>query len=451
MMCALAAAVATLIVADVGRAATILFAQGEPGEPLTAGTQRVFTETDGSFQASAPDPGRVTVIFVGNASSFWTLTFEAPQGESLMPGTYEGAMRFGGSGTPGLDVSADGFGCSSVSGRFVVHELMLGVGSEVLGLAADFEHFCDGNPAALTGAIRFRSGDESCAAAPDGTPCDDRDPCTSNDGCLANACIGTDTVTPGCGVPPPCQLAGVCAPMSGECTTFPAPDGAACEDGAQCTEGETCDDGACTGGAPVDCDDDDPCTTDACDPIAGCVHDPIAGSCWTTRAVLRVVARASAGGRSARCSFKCSAPDAGTLLLFDDATYRIPSGQLVSCPTGGTTAFPDEVGTVRMGRRRKVVFEPTNLDDLFAAAAECVGEASPFRDYRSRVKLSRDGTTFRGKAILKGKVPGRIPVRLKIVSKLTGADVASGLEPLPPSRKPPPECTPDVTLRCRTN
>lgn len=439
----------SLPIASASRAATLLFAQGEPGEPLTGGMQRVLTEADGSFQASSADPGRVDVTFLGNGPSFWILTFEAPAGEDLMPATYDGAMRFAGPGTPGLDVGADGTGCNVASGRFVVHEVILGMSGEVLAFAADFEHFCDGSTAALTGAIRYRSGDDGCTGVPDTTPCDDHDPCTSGDACLGSACIGSDTVTPGCGVPAPCQLAGVCAPMTGECTTYPAPDGAGCEDGDLCTEGDTCDAGACTSGAAAECDDGDPCTTDACDPVTGCVHESIDGACWATRSILRVVASASAFGRSARCSAKCEVPGLGTLFLFDDGTYRIPSGQLAACPSGSTTAFPDEEGTVRT-RRRKVVFEPANLDALFAAAAECVGETNPFRKYRARVKRSRDGTTFRGTATLRGRVPGRIPVRLKVVSKLTGADVASGLEPPPPSRKPLEECTAELALRCRT-
>ncbi len=48
-----------------------------------------------------------------------------------------------------------------------------------------------------------------------------------------------------------------------------------CEDGNACTAGETCDGaGACGGGTPVDCDDLNPCTTDTCGFITGCVNDP---------------------------------------------------------------------------------------------------------------------------------------------------------------------------------
>ena len=51
------------------------------------------------------------------------------------------------------------------------------------------------------------------------------------------------------------------------------PDGAPCEDGSLCTEGDTCMGGACQGGAAPSCDDQNPCTEDACEAQVGCVHD----------------------------------------------------------------------------------------------------------------------------------------------------------------------------------
>jgi hypothetical protein len=182
----------------------------------------------------------------------------------------------------------------------------------------------------------------------------------------------------------------------------------------------------------------------------GCVDEPAGGACWTTRSVLRVAASASVDGRSVRCTLECEVAEPGALLLFDDGTYRVPSGRLAECPTGDATTFPDEVGTTGPARGRRMVLEPTNLDELFAAAAECFGEANPFRAYHAQVRPSADGTTLRGRARLRGRVPGRIPVRLRVVARLTGASLASGLEPPPPSRRTLPACSPDLTPKCRT-
>jgi hypothetical protein len=43
----------------------------------------------------------------------------------------------------------------------------------------------------------------------------------------------------------------------------------ACDDGNACTVGEVCSGGSCGGGAPKDCSDGNPCTTDACNPVTG--------------------------------------------------------------------------------------------------------------------------------------------------------------------------------------
>ncbi len=46
-----------------------------------------------------------------------------------------------------------------------------------------------------------------------------------------------------------------------------------CSDGNVCTVGDHCADGACQPGAEtLSCDDDNVCTTDSCDPTKGCVH-----------------------------------------------------------------------------------------------------------------------------------------------------------------------------------
>jgi hypothetical protein len=56
----------------------------------------------------------------------------------------------------------------------------------------------------------------------------------------------------------------------------PAANGTACSAGNACTVGDTCQAGVCAGGNAVNCDDGDACTTDTCDPVAGCQHIPVA-------------------------------------------------------------------------------------------------------------------------------------------------------------------------------
>ncbi len=52
-----------------------------------------------------------------------------------------------------------------------------------------------------------------------------------------------------------------------------APPTTPCEDGLKCTTGTVCSNGNCIGGAPIDCEDQNPCTNDSCNEQAGgCVN-----------------------------------------------------------------------------------------------------------------------------------------------------------------------------------
>ena len=63
-----------------------------------------------------------------------------------------------------------------------------------------------------------------------------------------------------------------CSPEAGCIHT---PNNTPCEDGSVCNGHEACVHGACRHGAPLDCDDDNPCTDDCCDAIQGCLHTPV--------------------------------------------------------------------------------------------------------------------------------------------------------------------------------
>ena len=157
-----------------------------------------------------------------------------------------------------------------------------------------------------------------CGEGPvlDGNPCDDGDACWAGDTCKGGQCTKgpikkcgctddseckddgdkcngvpkCDPKTHECAVDPAsavsctesdgnsCTVAG-CDPSLGTCNEKPGNTGQKCDDGDACTGGETCNNGACGMSKPVtDCDDKDPCTTDACNPkTAQCEHQKIAG------------------------------------------------------------------------------------------------------------------------------------------------------------------------------
>lgn len=58
-----------------------------------------------------------------------------------------------------------------------------------------------------------------------------------------------------------------CDPASGCVRAF---NSAPCDDGNLCTTADTCSGGSCVGGPPLNCNDGLNCTVDSCDPVAGC-------------------------------------------------------------------------------------------------------------------------------------------------------------------------------------
>lgn len=74
-------------------------------------------------------------------------------------------------------------------------------------------------------------------------------------------------------------LVAACDPLDGECSFVAANEGGPCDDGDACTMGEHCAQGECGLAVAANCADDNPCTDDTCDPLAGCVHENNAMPC----------------------------------------------------------------------------------------------------------------------------------------------------------------------------
>ena len=125
----------------------------------------------------------------------------------------------------------------------------------------------DGNPCTNDTCDPVRG----CVFTPvDGNLCDDGNACTTGDKCVNGTCKGTPV---SCNDNNPCTY-DTCDPAQG-CIHYLAPDGTVCDDGNVCTQNDVCINGTCQGGNLVDCNDNDICTYDFCDPSIGCYHIPV--------------------------------------------------------------------------------------------------------------------------------------------------------------------------------
>lgn len=105
-----------------------------------------------------------------------------------------------------------------------------------------------------------------CVHQDNTAPCDDGSVCTAEDVCASGVCLGTSPLS--------CDDANPCT--SDECDAqigcqHNATTGA-CDDGDACTTGDLCNDGLCASGQSVNCNDNNVCTNDSCDPASGCLH-----------------------------------------------------------------------------------------------------------------------------------------------------------------------------------
>ena len=104
-----------------------------------------------------------------------------------------------------------------------------------------------------------------CAAKNNTAACDDGNACTAGDACLDGTCKAGASPTK-CDDANPCT-ADSCDPAAG-CVN--ANNTEVCNDSDLCTIDDKCADGACAGTAKK-CDDGNVCTDDACDPAKGCL------------------------------------------------------------------------------------------------------------------------------------------------------------------------------------
>jgi hypothetical protein len=94
--------------------------------------------------------------------------------------------------------------------------------------------------------------------------------------------IANNTVTNqsgGCGSNTDCADSNPCTAdvcSAGVCTHLPGNESASCSDGNVCNGTETCRTGICQSSGALNCNDNNPCTTDGCQGSSGCTHSLVA-------------------------------------------------------------------------------------------------------------------------------------------------------------------------------
>ena len=131
---------------------------------------------------------------------------------------------------------------------------------------------CDDKNACTTDTCDLAKGCTHVAF--EGLPCDaDGSACTAGDVCQGGGCHKGPVVV--CDDNNPCTD-DACDPTTGQCQAKSGGDNVPCDDSSKCTSKDACFNGGCKG-KPVDCDDGNACTDDVCDPKTGCAHQPASG------------------------------------------------------------------------------------------------------------------------------------------------------------------------------
>ncbi len=121
--------------------------------------------------------------------------------------------------------------------------------------------------------------DDNCNGKTDEGICDDGQDCTVDSCDSAGGCIHKGVTGIQCSDDGDTCTNDVCN-ADGQCVHKPVA-GVACDDGSICTQTDKCLAGTCVGGNALDCNDNDPCTADGCDPFTGCTHTPASDAVCT--------------------------------------------------------------------------------------------------------------------------------------------------------------------------
>jgi hypothetical protein len=132
---------------------------GDPGDYITEGQSYAYStaSNDTLTVAGSTDDSHIEVEVEAANGDNWELDLAAPQGQALAAGTYDNATRypFQSPSVPGLSLIGQYRGCNTVTGSFVVQDVVFGPSGYVQTLDATFEQHCEGADAAARGEVHI--------------------------------------------------------------------------------------------------------------------------------------------------------------------------------------------------------------------------------------------------------------------------------------------------------
>jgi hypothetical protein len=132
----------------------------QPGDYIGGGQSAILLPPTWTFSGTySPTNGVEFSVTQSGGGGWWFLDFDTGTADPLHQGTYLYASRypFNPAGTPGLSVYGNGAGCNTLWGHFVISQIEIGPGNQILRFAADFVQHCEGADPALFGTIRYQA------------------------------------------------------------------------------------------------------------------------------------------------------------------------------------------------------------------------------------------------------------------------------------------------------
>ncbi|MGA2069055.1 MAG: Ig-like domain-containing protein [Thermoguttaceae bacterium] len=143
---------------DCTSSVTSFWTNSQPGDPVGGGGGCSYTSANAGFSPEGYSRNEVSIdVFPDLESEWWNLTFAAPDGADLVPGTYAGAMYEATVDHPCVNVSTATNRPWATAGQFTVNQVVYDASGNLLRFDATFTQYADGSPAALSGRISYNS------------------------------------------------------------------------------------------------------------------------------------------------------------------------------------------------------------------------------------------------------------------------------------------------------